>query len=138
GDVDQSFDTYPPVAPAVIQLHPSWSNVGDGSDSAAVVAKWGPACPAEEDVRERRVLGTVGAVVDEEAHRPGRSRLVVVVGADQHDLSSGEVQSACVASRDQPGKGEIAHAEGGPPSIATPDLPARADRETVAGLEVRA
>ena len=137
-DLDACLDADSPVAAGVIELHAGGMDARDGLDGGAIVPERRSTGAAQEDVGQRGVLVGVGAVVDEQAHRPRRSRLVVVVCADHHRLSAGEVEGAGMASRDQPGECEVAHAESRPSTGATADLAARADRQTAARFEVGA
>jgi uncharacterized protein len=92
---------------------------------------------AAPDVHERGALRVRAAVVEVERPAPRRARLVVAVPDHHRD---GETRDRLVADRpplDPPRQDARALAVGGAAATAPVDLPARADRLAVAGLERR-
>src|SRR6185369_15822123 len=93
---------------------------------------------AGQDRGERLALRLVAAVVDVEAVRPRRARLVVVVAAHEHGGEAGEVDVAGMAVAHDPRQCAGADPERRAPAGHAADAPARADRLAVARLEVAA
>ena len=89
------------------------------------------------DFFERPVLFGRPSLVQVEDPAPGRAFLVVAVASRQRDSEAGEVGLIRVAVDDLPVQRAEADAVRRPASRLAVDLPARADRVAVAGLEVR-
>src|SRR5687768_7101083 len=91
---------------------------------------------AGPDLFERPVLLGRPSVVQVEDPAPGRAWLVVAVASRQRDSETGKVGLIRVAVDDLPIQRAQADAVRRPASGLAVDVSARADRVTVAGLEV--
>ena len=93
---------------------------------------------AGEDRRQRLAPALVGALVEVEDEVPRRARLVVVVDEREHHGEAGEVHLPSAPALHRPRQGALAHAVRSNPRPARRQRAGTADREAVAGLEVRA